>query len=184
MLEICFLAIPMLTGRKTVQKEGFGPKCGFFLKSGWWQRVGRDLTIRKWRRPWKQVTQLLESIEVRLELKEGDVSEFRENKYILSVCHSRFQVIWTLHNVVVQGRQRNVQNVKSCCFPHKKKKKILSCFRRSRYRHGYCKVPNDVDSGAICSKNGLKFDNFLHKKNVCLLLLFCLLSLFSFLTSF
>ena len=70
-LEISFLAIPMLTGRKTVQKEGFGPKCGFFLKSGWRQRIRRDLTIRKWRRPWKKVTQLLQNIEVRLELKEG-----------------------------------------------------------------------------------------------------------------
>ena len=28
MLEVSFLAIPMLTGRKTVQKEGFGPKYG------------------------------------------------------------------------------------------------------------------------------------------------------------
>ena len=32
-LKISFLAIPMLTGRKTVQKEGFGPKCGFSLKN-------------------------------------------------------------------------------------------------------------------------------------------------------
>ena len=28
-LEISLLAIPMLTCRKTVRKEGFGPKCGF-----------------------------------------------------------------------------------------------------------------------------------------------------------
>ena len=34
-------------------------------------------------------------------LKEGGgVSLFRLNKYILSPCHSRFQVIWTFHNVV------------------------------------------------------------------------------------
>ena len=31
----------MLTGRKTVHKEGFGPKCEFlFPKIGWRQRVG------------------------------------------------------------------------------------------------------------------------------------------------
>ena len=29
-LEISLLAIPMLTGRKAFQKEGYGPKCGFF----------------------------------------------------------------------------------------------------------------------------------------------------------
>ena len=34
-LQISFLAIPMLTGRKTVQKEGFGPKCGFSLYKNW-----------------------------------------------------------------------------------------------------------------------------------------------------
>ena len=39
-LEISLLAIPMLTGRKAVQKEGYGPKCGFFsLKIGRRQRV-------------------------------------------------------------------------------------------------------------------------------------------------
>ena len=32
-LEISLLAIPMLTGRKTVRKEGFGPKGGFFRKN-------------------------------------------------------------------------------------------------------------------------------------------------------
>ena len=31
-LEISFLAIPMLAGRKTVQKGGFGPTCGFFFR--------------------------------------------------------------------------------------------------------------------------------------------------------
>ena len=34
-LEISFLPIPMLTGRKTVQKEGFGPKFGFSVHINW-----------------------------------------------------------------------------------------------------------------------------------------------------
>ena len=34
-LEISFLAIPMLAGRKTVQKGGFGPTCGFFSAKSW-----------------------------------------------------------------------------------------------------------------------------------------------------
>ena len=38
-LETSFLAVPMLTGWKTVQKGGFGPKRGFSIKIGWRQRV-------------------------------------------------------------------------------------------------------------------------------------------------
>ena len=31
-LEVSFLAIPVLTGRKADQKEGFGSKCVFFFR--------------------------------------------------------------------------------------------------------------------------------------------------------
>ena len=86
--------------------------------------------------------------------KRGDVSQFRENKYILSLCHSRFQVIWTFPNVVVQGQQRNVKYMQSCCFPQKKKTIVFQTFTLPS--PSWCrKVPNDVESGALCSKNGL-----------------------------
>ena len=95
--------------------------------------------------------------------KRGDVSQFRENKYILSLCHSRFQVIWTFPNVVVQGQQRNVKYMQSCCFPQKKKTIVFQTFTLPS--PSWCrKVPNDVESGALCSKNGLKMDYFLQKK--------------------
>ena len=92
--------------------------------------------------------------------------------------------VWTFHNVVVQGRQRNVQHVQSCCFPHKKNPIVFQTFQLPS-PSWYRKVPNDVDSGAICSKNGLKFDYFLHKKKVflcwcCFFFLFCLVSFFLF----
>ena len=38
-LETPFLAVPMLSDWKTVQKGGFGPKCEFSIKIGWRQRV-------------------------------------------------------------------------------------------------------------------------------------------------
>ena len=48
-------------------------------------------------------------------------------------------------------------------------------------------MPNDVESGAICSKNGLKFDNFIHKNKVfvcCCYFVSCLFFLFSHLSNF
>ena len=72
MLEVSFLAIPMLTGRKTVQKEGFGPKCGFSLKVA--DGKGLEGTLRYENGDAdkkKKVTQLLESIEVGTKLHAG-----------------------------------------------------------------------------------------------------------------
>ena len=48
-LKISFLAIPMLTGRKTVQKEGFGPKCGFSLKNWSTAKRLRKIDQPDWR---------------------------------------------------------------------------------------------------------------------------------------
>lgn len=69
----------MLTGRKTVQKKDLVQNAAFSLKVA--DAKGyKGPYDTKMATPMKTSHQLLESIEVRLELKEGDVSEFRKKK--------------------------------------------------------------------------------------------------------
>ena len=51
-------------------------------------------------------------------------------------------------------------------FLRKKKKTIVFQTFTLPSPSWYRKVPNDVEGGALCSKNGLKMDYFLHKKKV------------------
>ena len=62
--------------------------------------------------PFYQVTQLLESREVRLGLKRGErvrVQRERVKFIALPFPFSSQLKIWSFHVVVVQGRQRNVE---------------------------------------------------------------------------
>ena len=74
--------------------------------------------------PLYQVTQLLESEEVRLELRRGDrvrVQRERVKFIALPFPFSSQLKIWSFHVVVVLGRQINVlkkaMHVQSHCFP-------------------------------------------------------------------
>ena len=104
--------------------------------------IERGVTIQQWCQ-WKchweidfvtfetflplcQVTQLLESWEVRLELKREDciwVQREMVEFVVLPFPFSSQLKIWSFHIRVVQWWQRNVQisvmHVQSCCFSHK-----------------------------------------------------------------
>ena len=77
--------------------------------------------------PSYQVTQLLKSREISLELKRGDpytlVQGEKVRFIVLPFPFSSQLKIGSFHVVVVQGRQRNVKKsvmpVQSCCFAHK-----------------------------------------------------------------
>ena len=82
-----------------------------------------------------QVTQLLESKEVRLELKRKECGDrvLRDNKIFhlaVPILISQLKIL-SFHIVVGQGWQRNkhkrVMHIQICCFAHK----TLLCFRCS-----------------------------------------------------
>ena len=135
----------------------------------------KDLKIWQRRRPmkrrWKidcvffetflllyQVTQLLESSEVWLQLERGDCVRVQGEmvKFIALPFQFLNQLkIWSFHVVVVKGRQRNVQrsvmHVQSCCFAHK-----ANCVLG---------VPVNVEVVVSLSPSGFTTDDSFHLKS-------------------
>ena len=138
---------------------------------------------RQWKRRWEidfasfktfsplyQVTQSLESREVKLELKRGDHVRIQREKakfIALPFPFSSQLKIWSFHIAVGQGRQRNIQKAWCTCRVVVLLIKLF-CFRRSRCRRRRCFVRSllPLDNGQFFqqpmkkSRIVIKFDPY------------------------